>query len=297
LRALDAKIAIAKRTLEIRKESYHVYKSRVESGYCSELDCLRIESEMSSVEATLLGLEENAEKIENMLNVLIGTSPNEMMTRKAKKTTLLENLKIPSIIPSNLPSNLLERRPDIMQAENQLIAANADIGQAIAAYFPSFSLTGALGFESSHLGRLFSGSNEMHTFKSSISLPIFTAGKISSLTDIAKARYKKMLAVYEKTVQVAFKEALDALIANRKGTEIVTVRTKQVKALTRSYDIARIQKNSGLIGLIDLLDVERSLLAAEMELVGALQNRLNAIVDLCKSLGGGWSINNYATAS
>jgi multidrug efflux system outer membrane protein len=283
---LQAKLAIARRTLASREQSCRIYKTRFENG-CSELDYLRIESEMSSVKATLLDLEANEEKVKNTLSVLIGKNISDTILSIADSTT--SKLDAPSVIPNGLPSDLLERRPDIAQAEAQLIAANADIGQAIAAHFPSFSLTGALGFESSSLGLLFNGSNEVYNIKSAISLPVFTAGKLSSLSDMAKAKYKRMLAIYEKAVQTAFRETFDALIVNRKSKEIVDVRSRQLKVLTRSYDIARTQNASGLIGLIDLLDVERGLLAVEMELIGALQNQLNAVVDLCKALGGGWN--------
>jgi outer membrane protein TolC len=116
-------------------------------------------------------------------------------------------------------------------------------------------------------------------------------GKLDAMSDAAKARYKKMLAAYEKSIQIAFKETLDSLISTRKNREIVVSRTRQVNALKKSYQIAKIQKESGLIGMLDLLDVERGLLAAEMELASALQNQLNAVVDLCKALGGGLNID------
>ena len=123
-----------------------------------------------------------------------------------------------------------------------------------------------------------------------ISLPLFAGGRIEGMTEVAKARYKKALAIYEKTVLTAFRETLDALITAKKSSEIVASRSRQVESLKKSYHIALTQKESGLIGLLDLLDVERGLLSTEMELTNALQNKLNAIVDLCKSLGGGWNI-------
>ena len=290
LRTLDAKLAIARRTLKTRQESYRVYKSRFENGYCTELDYIRMESEMASVKTVVLDLESAAEKIETALGVLIGAIPRDLVSRKTERSSSLESLRVPSNIPSGLPSNLLTKRPDIAQAEGQLIAANADIGQAAAAHFPSFSLTGQYGFESKSLGKLFGGTSGTWNFGGVISLPFFAGGKLMAMSDMAKARYQKMLAAYEKTIQIAFKETLDSLITARKNREIVTSRTCQVNALKKSYQIARIQKESGLIGMLDLLDVERGLLAAEMELAGALQNQLNAVVDLCKALGGGWNI-------
>jgi multidrug efflux system outer membrane protein len=291
LRALDAKLAIVKRTLKTRQRTCDVYKSRFKNGYCTELDCLRVEAEKASVNTSLLDLESALSKVETAISILIGASPREMINRKTTADQAIEKLRIPSSIPNGIPSDILERRPDIMQAEGQLIAANAKIGAAKAAYFPSISLTGAFGFESKSLSRLFGSQSDMWNLGGGISLPIFTGGKIENLGNAAKANYRKMLAAYEKSIQTAFKETLDSLTANRKNREIVISRTRQVNALKKGYRIAKKQKESGLIGLLDLLDVERGLLSAEMELVGALQNRLNAVVDLCKALGGGWNIS------
>jgi multidrug efflux system outer membrane protein len=293
LRALDAKLAVAKRTLRARQEACSVYKSRFKNGYCTELDYLRVNSEMSSVNTTVLDLESVLAKAETTLSVLIGANPREMIAKKTLKNQAIEKLRIPSNVPKGIPSDILARRPDVLQAEGQLMAANAKIGEARAAYFPSISLTGVFGFESNSLSSLFSSGSDMWKFGGGVSLPIFTGGKISSMNEAAEANYRKMLAVYEKSIQVAFKETLDALVSNRKNREIVVSRTRQVNSLNRSYYIAQKQKDAGLIGLLDLLDVERGLLQAEMELAGALQNQLNAVVDLCKALGGGWNISGH----
>ena len=292
LRALDAQLAIARRTLKTRQETYNVYKSRLKNGYCTEFDYLRIEAEMSSVESAVSNLAAAQEKAENALSVLIGCSPREMVKRRTAKSQAISELKIPVNIPNGIPSDILVRRPDILQAEGALIAANAKIGVARAAYFPSISLTGTYGFESQSLGKLFRTGSDMWSFNGGVSLPIFTGGRISSANEEAEASYRKMLAAYEKSIQVAFKDTLDALVANRRSREIVRSTTRQVNALKKGYSIARKQKEAGLIGLIDLLDVERGLLSAEMELVTALQNQLNATVDLCKALGGGWTIDS-----
>lgn len=288
IRTLDAKLAIARRTFVTRQQMFNVYKSRFQNGYCTELDYLRVESEMASVKTTVIALEENLAKAETAMSVLIGCSPRVMMERKTSPDLALERLKVPTGVPSGIPSDILSRRPDILQAEGMLIAANAKIGEAKAAFFPSISLTGAFGVESRTLGKLFSPGSDMWNFSGNLNLPIFTGGRLSCMSDMAKANYRLALASYEKTVQNAFKETLDALVSNRKSREIAVSRTRQVNALKKSYDIAKKQKDAGLIGLIDLLDVERGLLSGEMQLAEALQNQLNAIVDLCKALGGGW---------
>lgn len=288
IRALDAKLAIARRTLTSRRQTYNVYKSRFKNGYCTELDYLRIESEMASVKTTVIALEDALAKAETSMSLLLGCSPRQFMDRKTSPDQAIERLKIPNRVPKGIPSDILSRRPDILQAEGKLIVANAKIGEAKAAFFPSISLTGALGVESKTLGKLFSPGSDQWSFSGGINLPIFTGGKLSSMSDAAKANYRVALASYEKTVQIAFKETLDALVSNRKTREIVVSRTRQVNALKKSYNIAKKQKDAGLIGLIDLLDVERGLLSCEMDLTTALQDQLNAVVDLCKALGGGW---------
>lgn len=290
VRALDAQLAIAKRTLKTRQETYKVYKSRLRNGYCTEFDYLRIKAEMESVQSKVSSLESSVKKAEHALSVLIGCNPRSIVVRKTNKGQALGKLNIPVNIPKGIPSDILARRPDVLQAEGALIAANANIGLARAAYFPSISLTSAFGFESQSLGKLFRTGSDMWNFGGSISSPIFMGGRISSLNDKAKANYRRMLAAYEKAIQEAFRDTLDALVANRHTREIVVSTTRQVNALKKGYSIAQKQKDAGLIGLIDLLDVERGLLAAEMELVTARQNQLNATVDLCKALGGGWNV-------
>jgi multidrug efflux system outer membrane protein len=293
LRALDAKRAIAQKTLKTRQETCAVFRSRFINGYCTELDYLRVQAEMSSVRATVLNLESAQAKVETALSILIGTSPKDMISRRTAKDQAIEKLRIPSRVPSGIPSDILARRPDILMAEAQLIAANAQIGVARAAYFPSISLTGVFGFESKSLASLFNAGSNTWNFIGEASLPIFSGGKIDAMNKIAEANYRKMLISYEGTIRTAFKETLDALMSDRKNREIVIFRTRQVNSLKKGYYIAKKQKDSGLIGLLDLLDVERGLLAAEMELVDALQNQLNSVVDLCKALGGGWSISSW----
>jgi multidrug efflux system outer membrane protein len=248
-----------------------------------------VEAEMASVKATVLDLEVALTKAEIALKALLGCSPREIISKKISRGASIELLRIPSNVPDGVPSDLITRRPDVLQAEGQLIAANAAIGEALALHFPSFSLTAAYGFESKSLTNLFNGDSDLWKFAGGFSLPIFNGGKISCLTKKAEINYQKVLLTYTGTVKKAFREVLDSLVSRRKNNEIVISRTQQVNALKKSYNLALSQKESGLIGLLDLLDVERGLLSAEMELVGALQNHLNSVVDLCKALGGGWT--------
>lgn len=297
IRALDAKLAIARRTLKTRQESYNVYKSRFASGYCTELDYLRVKAEMDAVRSQVLALEGQLAKTENALSIFIGTSPRDMVHRTTDRVGSIESLKIPTVIPTGLPSNLLMRRPDVLMAEQNLIAANARIGEAVAENFPSFSLTGMLGFQGASMGQVFTPATQVWQFAQGISMPIFSGFKLEGAGEAAKARYEIAKIMYKKSVSGAFRETLDALIDVKKSSEIVESRGKEVESYKRSFQIASTQKESGLIGLLDLLDVERGLLNKEMELTDALQNQLDALVDLCKALGGGWSVENLKKAN
>lgn len=292
IRAYDAKLAIARRTLKTRQESYQVYKSRFKSGYCTELDYLRVKAEMDAVQSQILGLESAIAKAENALSIFIGTSPRDMVHRVTDKSTSIEKLRIPTVIPTELPSNLLMRRPDVVMAEQNLISANARVGEAVAANFPSFSLTGMFGFSGASMGQVFTPATQVWQLAQGFSMPIFTGFKLEGQGEAAKARYRIAEVMFKKSVSGAFRETLDVLIDVKKSSEIVESRGKEVESYQRSFQIASKQKESGLIGLLDLLDVERGLLNKEMELTDALLNQLDALVDLCKALGGGWCSNS-----
>lgn len=288
LRSLDAQLEIANRTVQTRKESVRIYTSRYKAGYATEVDLRRIEADMYSVAATAKDLELSVATTETALAVLVGRSPREIVQGTVARSKTLPTTKALPSIPEGLPSKLLAKRPDVRSAEGQLIAANARIGAARAAYFPDISLTGAAGFASSQLNELFRGPAGMWAFAGQVMQPIFAGGRIVAQNKAAKAQYEEMLAAYEKTVQTAFKETLDALRSNRINRESYEIRLKQTKALRRSYELTKKQEDAGLIGTMELLDVERNLLQAEMALATARQNEMTALVNLSKALGGGW---------
>ncbi len=288
LRMLDAQLEIANRTLETRRESVRIYTSRYEAGVIAEVDLRRVEADMYSVEAQAKELELSVRKAETALAVLIGASPREMVEGPGERKGHLRDAAVLPEVPQHLPSQFLANRPDVRSAEGQLIAANARIGAARAAYFPDISLTGMAGYASSELDRLFMSPNGMWGIAGAVSQPIFAGGKIVAQNKAAQAKYDEMLAAYAKTVQTAFKEALDALNANRINRDTFDIRLKQTKALRRSYELTRKQEDAGLIGTMELLDVERNLLQAEMSLAQARQTELVGLVNLSKALGGGW---------
>ena len=290
LLALDEQFAIASRTLEARKENVRIYESRYKNGYCTEVDLKRVQASMSSVEAQQRELKLKIAQTETALSVLLGRSPRAIAEEGVERGKDLSSITLVPEVPEGLPSDLLTRRPDVRQAEGQLIAANANIGAARAAYFPSIPLTASAGYASSALSDLFAGgSSGVWNLTGQVFAPIFEGGKIRAQNKAAEAQYRQMLATYEKTVQGAFKEALDALSANRINREVFDSYQQQTQAMQRSYDLTKKQEAAGLIGVTDLLDVESNLLSAEMSLSTARLNELNAVVTLCQALGGGWT--------
>ncbi len=292
LAMLDEQLKIAQRTLEARKENVRIYTSRYKNGYCTEVDLKRVEANMASVQAQEQQLRLKIAQTETALSVLVGKSPREIAASAITRGKTLAEITLIPDVPEGLPSDLLARRPDIRSAEGQLIAANANIGAARAAYFPSIPLTASAGYASGALNNLFTGPSGVWAAGGQLLAPIFEGGKIRAENKKAEAQYREMLASYEKTVQSAFKEALDAIAANRINREIFDSYKQQTEAMQRSYELTKKQEDAGLIGVTDLLDVEENLLSAEMNLASARNDELAAVVNLSKALGGGWNVQD-----
>jgi len=290
LRMLDEQLLIAQRTLKARKENVRIYESRYKNGYCTEVDLKRVEANMASVQAQEQQLQLKITQTETALSVLLGRSPREIVENGVERGKNIAEITLIPDVPEGLPSDLLARRPDVRSAEGQLIAANANIGAARASYFPSIPLTASAGYASGALDSLFMGPSGVWALGGQVLAPIFEGGKIRAENKKAEAQYAEMLASYEKTVQGAFKEAYDALAANRLNREIFESYKQQTAAMQRSYDLTKKQEDAGLIGVTDLLDVEENLLSAEMNLASARNDELSAIVNLSKALGGGWNV-------
>ena len=291
LRMLDAQQKILQRTLQAREENVRIYESRYKAGYSTEVDLRRVQANKDSVQAQLQQLNLQREQQETALAVLLGQSPREIIARNIPRGKTLTELNLVPDVPADLPSDLLERRPDVRSAEEQLVAANANIGAARAAYFPSISLTGTAGFASNALTDLFTGGAGVWNIAGNALAPIFEGGRIKAQNKKAEAQYREQLASYTKTVQTAFKEAYDALAANRINRDIFDSYSSQTAAMKRSYELTKKQESAGLIGVTDLLSVEETLLSAEMNLANSRANELSAVVNLCKALGGGWKVN------
>ena len=283
LRALDLELEISQRTLGSRQESLRLTQLLADGGSTSLLDVRQAEQLVFTAAAEIPSLEQQIEQQENLISILLGKNPDSV----ARGQKLTEQPRPPDV-PPGLTSSLLERRPDIREAEQQLIAANAEIGVARAAYFPQISLSGTAGFQSDALTNLFSGPAGAWTYGASLTQPIFTAGRIRSNVRLAEAQQQSALLFYEQTIQGAFRDVSDALIANRKSKEF---RIQQELLFQSAQDAARLSHmryNGGVTGYLEVLTNETNAFAAELELVQAQLNESLALVQLYQSLGGGW---------
>ena len=284
LRDLDKQLEIARATVESRAHSLELFRLRFGRGLISEVDLRQAESEYEAAVATIPALEKQIAFQEDTLSFLVGRNPSAI-----PRGNSLDGLHLPEV-PEGLPSQLLERRPDIRLAEENLIAANARIGVAKAAYFPTISLTGVYGLESNDLSNLFSGPARMWNFVGSLAGPIFTAGAIAGQVKTAESIQQESLFRYQQVIQEAFREVEDALIDQRKSREELQAQRQQVDALQRYADLARVRYENGYTSYLEVLDAERSLFTAQLLLTETQGNLFRALVNLYKAMGGGWVV-------
>jgi multidrug efflux system outer membrane protein len=280
---LDRELEIAQRTLAVRQQSLRLIEVRQQGGVANLLEVRQAEQLVYSAAQVIPDTERLIEQTENQLRLLLGQPPGDMP--RGQPLTAQAH---PPTVPSGLPSALLERRPDIRAAEQTLIAANANIGVAKAAYFPTISLTGLLGYESNHLASLFKGANSTWQFVPQVTQPIFTAGRITSQVHLAEAQQQRALIQYEKAIQTAFREVSDALVQYRRVKEIRTQQTLLVTTLQDRSQLAYMRYRGGVDTLLNALDADRDLFNAELSLTQTGRNELLALVQLYKALGGGW---------
>src|SRR6202008_1171029 len=220
---------------------------------------------------------------ENQISLLLGNNPGSI----TRGQSLIQQKALPAV-PAGLPSSLLERRPDIRAAENNLEAQHALVYAAKAAYFPRISLTGFLGFQSNQLSNVFTGSSGAWSFVPQVTQPIFTAGRLKSNVKFAKAEQELALVQYEQTIQTAFREVSDALVQYRKVKEIRTQQELLVTTLRDRERLAYLRYEGGVDTLLNALDADRDLFAAELNLTLTKRDELLSLVQLYKALGGGW---------
>jgi len=280
---LDDELEIARRTLQTRQASLELQRRRFGQGLSTQLDVERAEAEVAVAAGTVPDLERRIVQTENGLSVLLGRNPGPIA-----RGTPLDGQRLPPEVPAGLPSALLERRPDIRQAEQTLVAANARIGMAKAEYFPKISLTGMLGVESVSLSDLFTGGSRFWSIGPTMTVPLFTAGRTSNTVKGFEARQQQAATQYLQTIQQAFREVEDALVFHRKVREIRTERERRVAATRRALSLATLRYERGLSTQLDVLDAQRQLFIAELDLASTTRDQLTAVVQLYKALGGGW---------
>jgi outer membrane protein, multidrug efflux system len=283
LRALDLELEISKRTLNSRQESLRLTQILADGGSTSLLDVRQAEQLVFTASAEIPVLEQQIAQQENFLSILLGQNPGDI----PRGESLTKQRQFPEV-PPGLPSSLLERRPDIQEAEAQLVAANAEIGVARAAFFPQISLSGAGGFQSSALTNLFSGPAGAWSFGASLTQPIFTGGRLRSGVRLAEARQQTTVLFYQQSIQGAFRSVSDGLVAYHKTREF---RTQQELLFRSAEDAARLSHlryKGGVTGYLEVLTNETNAFSTELGLVQAQLNELLAVVQLYQALGGAW---------
>src|SRR5262245_7058154 len=280
---LDMELEIAKRTLATRQESLRLIQVRQQGGVATMLDVRQAEQLVSSAAQTISDTERLIEQNENQISLLLGKNPGDVVRGQR-----LTDQQQPPAVPPGLPSSLLERRPDIRAAEENLVAATANIGVAKAAFFPQISLTGLAGFQSSQLTNMFSGAGSNWTFVPQITQPVFTAGRLKSNVRLAKAQQEFALTQYERAIRTSFREVSDALIDYRKVKEIRAQQEELVKTLQDRSGLAYLRYQGGVDTQLNALDADRDLFSAELNLAQTRRNELLSLVQLYKALGGGW---------
>lgn len=283
LRELDLELEIARRTVKTREQSLKLVQLQEQEGTTSMLEVHQAEQLVHTAAGQVPDLERRIEQLENLISILIGINPGPIS--RGQELTDQPN---PPEVPVGLPSDLLERRPDIRQAEAQLIAANARIGVARAAYFPDVTLTGAGGFRSSALSSLFSGPAGLWSFVGALTRPLFDGGRIRSGVELSEAQEQESVLAYRKTIQQAFREVSDALIARRKNREFLEQEEKLAQSAREASALSDLRYRRGVTSYLEVLDSDTRYFDAELGLAQARLNELLSLVDLYKALGGGW---------
>ncbi len=287
LLALDEQIAATRRALSLREDNLKLQRVRHKAGLIGDYQLRQLEAELAAAQAQLPALQRDRTAQELAFAVLLGRSPRAI----SESSVALAgdgNVAPPPLAPEGLPSDLLLRRPDIVQAEQRLIAQHARIAVARAALFPRISLTGYLGSESRALGDLFTGPSLIWQLAAGVAQPIFQAGRLQGEIEAVKAREKQALAQYQKAVQEAFREVQQALSAQTRAREVFEAENARADALKDTLRLARIRYDNGLVSQLEVIDAERNLLAADLNRVDALRARRVAVADLVRALGGGW---------
>lgn len=282
LRELELELQIARDTAASREGSYRLFKDRFEGGTVSELELSQSQSLYEASLVEIPRLEAAIGQQENALSVLLGRNPGPIRAGQP-----LQALVMPPV-PAGLPSDLLERRPDLRRAEQDLVAANALIGAARAQYFPTISLTGLFGYISKDFSDLFSGPTKVWSYGLAASAPIFTGGGIAGQVKQAEAQQQEALLSYQKAIQVAFQEVSDALLSHTKSRGQLEFQERQLRTLRNYLELARLRYDEGYTSYIEVLDAERNLFDAQVSHAQTQSQIYVSLVNLYKAMGGGW---------
>ncbi|CAB3794421.1 Outer membrane protein OprM [Paraburkholderia caffeinitolerans] len=283
LRDYDNQLLIAQETLKSRDDSVKLFEERFAGGVVSKLQLSQARSEYESAQASVYSIQKQIAQQEDAIALLLGQNPGPIPRGKS-----IAQLAVPAI-PAGLPSSLLERRPDIQQAEQTLIAANAQIGAARAQYFPEISLTGMFGAASTALSGLWAGPARVWSFAGAVSQPIFQGGAIAGSVHSAEAAHQEALLNYEQTIQQAFADVENSLVGAARAHDQLDATTREVDALTQYASLSRDLYEGGYTSYLEVLDAERSLFAAQIQQSQLQDQRLAEVVNLYKALGYGWT--------
>jgi outer membrane protein, multidrug efflux system len=288
MRALDAQLVLAEQVQATRQENLTLQKRRFESGVVGELDLRQAESEAASSQATARLAQQNRANAESALALLVGRKPVDILKPVLARGAEVGVLATRQSIPSDLPSDVLERRPDVVSAEQNLIAANADMKQARAAYFPKLSLTASLGRQSQDMSTLFSPASAFWNMVGNLTQPIFRAGAIDAVAAAANAREQQAVAQYTQAVQSAFRDVHDALNNVDASRDLTALITQRIDALRSTLRLANLRYKAGYSPYLEVLNAQRDLAQAESGLIDIQRGQLSAVVNLYKAVGGGW---------
>lgn len=290
LREMDKNLEITKNIVNSLQEELRIAKIRFDEGYTSELELEQASSEYQRRSAFIPQYEQQIAITENALSVLLGRNPGPI-----PRGLSLDELKLPAV-PAGLPSDLLAQRPDIQQAEQELIAANARIGVARGLYFPRISLTGSVGQMSTQVAALFVPGANFWSVGSALLTPIFTAGKIAGQVQSAEAVQKAAVANYRLSIISGFREFENALVSSNKTKVQKEMQSKRVSAVQSYFNLSRIRYDEGYTAYITVLDSIRQLFDAQIALTQAQSANFTATISLYRAMGGGWIVQEEKSA-
>src|SRR5580765_6423326 len=281
---LDYSLEISYRTLEGRTNSLSLTISRQQGGVSAQQDVAQAKILVHTAEATIADIQRQREQQENALCILLARNPGSIQRGPGLLTQ-----EVRTEVPAGLPSSLLERRPDIRSAEQQLVAANANIGEAKAAFYPQIVLTGFYGSQTVALSDLFTGAARTWQFGPAVTMPLFTGGRLRGNLKLAEARFQESLATYQRTVQGAFREVSDGLVAYQRTREFRAKQQERTQAHRDATDLANVRYEGGVTSYLEVLYNEQELFTAELNLAQARRNEFLSVIQLYRALGGGWT--------